>query len=45
MALNICDRGYVFQNGRVVLSGTGQELLADEDVCAAYLGKRGSRVV
>ena len=30
---------------RVALSGTGQELLADEDVCTAYLGKRGSRVV
>ncbi len=45
MALNLCDRGYVFQNGRVALSGTGQELLADEDVCTAYLGKRGSRVV
>ena len=45
MALKLCDRGYVFQNGRVVLSGTGEELLADEDVRKAYLGQRGSHVV
>jgi branched-chain amino acid transport system ATP-binding protein len=45
MALKISDRGYVFQNGRVVMSGTGEELLADEDVRTAYLGQRGSRVV
>jgi branched-chain amino acid transport system ATP-binding protein len=45
MALNLCDRGYVFQNGRVSLSGSGEELLANDDVRTAYLGQRGSRVV
>ena len=37
-ALAIADRGYVLETGRVVLSGTGPELLADEGVRAAYLG-------
>ncbi len=36
--LEICDRGYVLENGRVVLSGTGQELLDNEHVKQAYLG-------
>ena len=44
MALKLCDRGYVIQNGHVIMSGTGEELLADEDVCKAYLGQRGSRI-
>jgi len=38
MALSIADRGYVMQSGRTLLSGTGQELLQDERVKAAYLG-------
>ena len=37
-ALAIADRGYVLETGRVVLSGTGHELLADAGVRAAYLG-------
>jgi branched-chain amino acid transport system ATP-binding protein len=37
-ALAIADRGYVLETGRVVLSGTGQALLADAGVRAAYLG-------
>ena len=37
-ALAIADRGYVLETGRVVLSGTGPQLLADEGVRAAYLG-------
>ena len=37
-ALAIADRGYVLETGRVVLSGTGPELLADAGVRAAYLG-------
>ena len=37
-ALAIADRGYVLETGRVVLSGSGRELLADEGVRAAYLG-------
>ena len=36
--LEICDRGYVLENGRVVLSGTGRELLDNEKVKQAYLG-------
>jgi branched-chain amino acid transport system ATP-binding protein len=37
-ALAIADRAYVLQTGSVVMSGTGQELLADAGVRAAYLG-------
>jgi branched-chain amino acid transport system ATP-binding protein len=36
--LEICDRGYVLENGRVVLTGSGQELLNDDHVKQAYLG-------
>jgi branched-chain amino acid transport system ATP-binding protein len=37
-ALAIADRGYVIESGRIVLSGRGRALLADEQVKAAYLG-------
>lgn len=37
-ALKLADRGYVLETGRVVLSGTGAELLADPAVRQAYLG-------
>ena len=37
-ALSIADKAYVLENGNVVLSGTGQELLNDDKVKAAYLG-------
>ena len=37
-ALAIADRGYVLETGRIVLTGTGAALLADEAVRAAYLG-------
>ena len=37
-ALSIADRGYVLETGNVVLSGTGKELLASEEVRKAYLG-------
>ena len=36
-ALRLADRGYVLVNGRVRLSGTGRELLANPEVRAAYL--------
>lgn len=39
MALSVADRGYVLQTGEIVLSGTGQELLHNEDVRKAYLGE------
>ena len=38
MALSVADRGYVLETGRVVKTGTGAELLVDDDVRKAYLG-------
>lgn len=38
MALSIATRGYVLETGRVTLTGTGQELLRNDDVRKAYLG-------
>ncbi|MCX5829173.1 MAG: ATP-binding cassette domain-containing protein, partial [Deltaproteobacteria bacterium] len=37
-ALDICDRAYVIQTGRVALEGTGPELLASESIQKAFLG-------
>lgn len=37
-ALKLADRGYVIENGRIVLHDTGPSLLANEDVRKAYLG-------
>jgi branched-chain amino acid transport system ATP-binding protein len=36
-ALRLADHGYVMVNGRIAMSGTGAELLAREEVRAAYL--------
>ncbi|MCQ2439086.1 MAG: ABC transporter ATP-binding protein [Oscillospiraceae bacterium] len=38
MALKTADAGYVMETGRITLSGTGEELLSNEGVKAAYLG-------
>ncbi|MDT4891139.1 MAG: branched-chain amino acid transport system ATP-binding protein [Pseudonocardiales bacterium] len=38
-ALGLANRGYVLETGEIVLEGTGQELLADDRVRAAYLGE------
>ncbi len=38
MSLAIADRGYVIENGRVALSGSGQDLLQSRDVAERYLG-------
>ncbi|MCR5012221.1 MAG: ABC transporter ATP-binding protein, partial [Lachnospiraceae bacterium] len=38
MALSIADRAYVLETGRIVNSGTGEELLHDDSVRKAYLG-------
>ena len=37
-ALAIADRGYVLETGSVTLTGSGQELISNEQVRAAYLG-------
>ena len=37
-SLALADRGYVLENGRIVMSGTGAELLADDRVRQAYIG-------
>ena len=37
-ALHLADRGYVLENGRIVLADSGQNLLANDAIKAAYLG-------
>ena len=39
MALKAANKGYVMETGRITLTGTGMELLENEEVKAAYLGK------
>ncbi len=39
MALKAADFGYVMETGRMKLTGTGAELLENEEVKTAYLGK------
>jgi branched-chain amino acid transport system ATP-binding protein len=38
LSLAIADRGYVIENGRVALTGSGRELLQSKDVADRYLG-------
>lgn len=38
-ALKIADRGYVMERGRITIEGTARELLGDDRVRQAYLGK------
>ena len=38
MALSVADRAYVLETGRIAMTGTGRELLGNEDVKKAYLG-------
>lgn len=40
MALKVADYAYVMQTGEIALSGTGAELLENEEVKEAYLGKQ-----
>ncbi len=39
MALSVADRGYVLQNGEIVMKGTAEELLNSEEIKKAYLGE------
>jgi branched-chain amino acid transport system ATP-binding protein len=39
MALSIADRGYVLETGHIRMTGTGQELLTNDDVKKTYLGQ------
>lgn len=43
MALQVADDGYIMENGKIVLDGTAQELLDNEDVKEFYLGGGGAR--
>jgi branched-chain amino acid transport system ATP-binding protein len=38
VSLKLASRAYVLENGRITLSGTGAQLLADDRVRQAYLG-------
>jgi branched-chain amino acid transport system ATP-binding protein len=37
-ALNIAHYGYVIQTGRIVMQGSGRDLLNDDSIKKAYLG-------
>jgi len=39
VALDVADRGYILETGRIVLQGTSQELLENKEIKRAYLGK------
>jgi branched-chain amino acid transport system ATP-binding protein len=38
-ALALSKRGYVLESGRIIVHGTGEELLRNEEVKKAYLGE------
>lgn len=40
MALKVADKGYVMETGVIKMEGTGAELLANEEIKEAYLGKQ-----
>jgi len=40
LTLKMVDRAYVLTNGKITLSGSGQDLLKNEEVKTAYLGQR-----
>jgi branched-chain amino acid transport system ATP-binding protein len=38
LSLKISSRAYVLENGRIVMSGSGEQLLHDDRVRQAYMG-------
>lgn len=40
MALRIADKAYVLETGKITMTGTGKELLENESIKEAYLGKK-----
>lgn len=40
MALRVADRAYVLETGRITMEGTGKELIENEKIKEAYLGKQ-----
>jgi len=44
-ALRLADRGYVLETGKVILEGSAADLLENEDVKCAYLGKTKNRYI
>jgi branched-chain amino acid transport system ATP-binding protein len=43
LALKIADHAYVMQTGVITIDGTGEELLANEEIKEAYLGKKSNK--
>lgn len=39
LALSVADRGYVLENGRIILQGSSDELIKNNEVVRAYLGR------
>lgn len=42
MALKVCHRAYVMKTGRIIMSGTGEELMANAEVRNAYISQRSA---
>ena len=38
MALQVADRAYVLESGRIAVSGTGKDLIESDSIRKAYLG-------
>ena len=43
LALKICHHAFVMKTGHIVMSGTGAELLSNDEIRVAYLGRRGGQ--
>ena len=39
-ALHVADKAYVMETGRIIMQGTGKELLSNDDIKHAYLGTK-----